>query len=521
VCDLCDEMGPKSKERFLEWKGKKNEAKSKSASSSQYTSVATAKSGQINVSGNADNQAVSHAELKAFGASLAADMRNMFAEMLQANTQPASSVVGQSSGDVISSGAQTASPQQAQGFDKDTDDVLRVNSLSDDGFDDEEEDDTQSVRSWDHKRRGAGSNGNEETESVLDEAEEEDSGPSSSNESEKYVQVITEIIAALDIEDAVKVPKSKSRIVSSRCKDQRAQALLPFDEHHIDTIDKVWGRDVASMRVYKKSTKDRYHLAEKDFDKYLRVSSVKDEYLVQELEKAGIKVHSRYPKLQDKNLAQLESKVGRIETQSQLGMACAISQSWMLQYLNTQLDKLDAVLKSGLGAEDYKSISEQVNLNSLKDVSVLAQDAAMDALDLQAREAAGAKWIRRSLWVDQTRWSTSLKAAIKQFPITGDGTLCGPLLKDKLESYRVTSKALDATRSVSATSGRGQKAGKRGGQVSGGPPPKQFKLNYDRPVWDGNVRGRGRGRGRPVGSFRGQSRGSGQATFAKPSTSTG
>ena len=78
-----------------------------------------------------------------------------------------------------------------------------------------------------------------------------------------------------------------------------------------------------------------------------------------------------------------------------------------------------------------------MDLASLVDVSILAQDAAMDALDLQAREAAEAKWIRRSLWVDQTAWPRMVKGAIKRFPIVGDGSICEPLLKEKLESYRL------------------------------------------------------------------------------------
>jgi hypothetical protein len=60
-------------------------------------------------------------------------------------------------------------------------------------------------------------------------------------------------------------------------------------------------------------------------------------------------------------------------------------------------------------------------LGLLKEVLVLTQDANMDNVDLQVWEAAEAKWVRRSIWVDQTKWAASLKGAIKQFPVMGMG----------------------------------------------------------------------------------------------------
>ena len=81
----------------------------------------------------------------------------------------------------------------------------------------------------------------------------------------------------------------------------------------------------------------------------------------------------------------------------------------------------------------------------MADISAMAQDAALDSLDLQVRKAAQAKQVRRSLWVDQTQWASSLKAAVKRFPTVGDGVICGPNLKDKLEAYRFNCKAMETT----------------------------------------------------------------------------
>ena len=230
------------------------------------------------------------------------------------------------------------------------------------------------------------------TESVLS-VDREEGNSLSTTESEDYVNSIGKIIATLQITDAVTTEKSKGRIVSSRCKDKKPQALLPFDVNHKAVIDSIWKKDPNHISLYKKSTKDRYKLVEDDYAKYLKVASVSDEYLVQELEKAGVKVQVRNPKLPDKNVATIESKVAHMETQSQLGMACAISQSWMLQYVSSQLNTLEKVLAKELSQDEIKSIYNQVDIKSVIDVTGLAQDAALDALDLQAREAAEAKWL--------------------------------------------------------------------------------------------------------------------------------
>lgn len=490
-CERCLQMGPRSSERLKAWLLTNKEADNV----------------VIMTDAPADNQAVTHADLKAFGTSIASEMQNMFKDMFKSLTQPGGSGVGCSSSGADRPEARAVTNQSSRDCGRDRD-VLVVHAEPDDNLDesgDSDGEDSRSVRSsWDYKRTNDPDN--EDNESVISVPREEGSSLSAT-ESEKYVNTMANLISTLDISDAVMTEKSKSRIVSSRCKDKGPQALLPFDANHISTIENVWKQDAGSISVYKKATKDRYKLVESFHDKYLKTARVQDEYLVQELERTGVKVQAKYPKLPTKEMASIETKVAQIETQSLLGISCAISQSWMLQYMTSQIEKLDRIMHNGLQADDYASITEQVSLKSLLDMSVLAQDAAMDSLDLQAREAAEAKFIRRSLWVEQTRWAPSLKTAIKHFPISGDGSLCGPQLKEKLEAYRVTSEALDASRMVSRSSSRYQGSTKRPKSTRREPSPK--KMRFDRSAsYSQSSRGKPRGRGR------------GNRTTSKPQTSS-
>ena len=370
----------------------------------------------------------------------------------------------------------------------------------------DDDDDSESVRSsWDYKRSNS-PDAEGETESVVLEREEGHS--LSSKETERYVDLITEIIDTLEISDAVKTKRKQSRISSSRCKDKGPQALLPIDEHHREVIDRVWNKDASAVSLYKKATRDRYKLKEEDFERYLRVGAVRDEYLVHELERSGVKVQNKNPRLKSKELAAIDSKAFHIETQSLLGMSCAISQSWMCQYVTEKIKQLDEVLANILPPSDYSDINAKVDLRKLADISVLAQDAAIDSLDLQARQAAQAKWIRRSLWVDQTSWAPSLKAAVKRFPTVGDGTICGPNLKDKLEAYCLTSKALQATSFAQKRSGSSKSARPSSGPM---PPPKCARFDRQSDYRPTN-KSRGRGRG---SSYRSHSKPSSSSTFSK------
>ena len=249
--------------------------------------------------------------------------------------------------------------------------------------------------------------------------------------------------------------------------------------------------------------------------KYL--TSVKDEYLVHELERANVKVQVKKPKLPNRELALVDNKAVRIEQQALLGISCSVTQSWMLQFLTSKLDKITKYCQQEMEPDQFHNFLTNCDLTSTQEVAVLAQDACLDMLDLQARQAAEAKWVRRSLWIDQTRWAPSIKTAVKRFPTVGDGSLCGPNLKDKLESYRLTSKALDVTASFTAPKRPNPQTYKRGRQDSNtGPQAKRPNQSFgDKnvgvPKW---TRPTGRGRGTGAGNTRAPLR-----TQNRPSTS--
>ena len=142
----------------------------------------------------------------------------------------------------------------------------------------------------------------------------------------------------------------------------------------------MWNKDASIVSLYKKSTRDRYKLKEEDFERYLKVGAVIDEYLVHELKRSRVRVQNKNPLLKNKELAATDNKACHIETQSLLGISCAVSQSWMCQYVTEKIKQFDRVLCNMLPPSDYKVINAKVDLKKLVDISVLAQDAAIDSL---------------------------------------------------------------------------------------------------------------------------------------------
>ena len=471
-CDLCAHMGPRSKERTLEWLKKAKKT----------------------------SNTVSFADLENFGKSLTSRFESLLSNILVPATPASSRVVGDgSNGAGQAAGVNPPMPGTSSGV------VQADRTRSAEIILEEDDDDDDEVRSsWDYKR---------DDRSVLDDLESipEDSAaaegaPLSGGESEHFVAALTKIINELSISDATTSDRSKSRIKSSRCADKGPQALLPFDVNHEEIVDRIWQKAPGEIPLYRKATKDRYKLTESAYEKYLRNAKVSDEYLIQELEKTGLKVQVRNPKLPNKDLAPIERKLSNIEIQAQLGMSCAVTQSWLMQYITSQISKIDVSLQAFLSPEDYAELNSKMDLKFLSEVSVLAQDAALDHLDLHARMAAEAKWSRRVLWVDQTRWAGTLKTSIKRFPTVGDGTLCGPQLKQKLESYRLTCKALEASANVTQN-----KRGRGTGQVKRDRPVAPQFQPSKRPAFDNRqptYRGRGRAGYSNRGGFRGAARGS-------------
>ena len=509
-CSLCSEMGKKSLERVRDWL-----SRSKSNNNNITTNRGVSQTPTI-----PQERMVSFSDLKEFGDSLKSFVADMFKDRVATTSQGASTVHGilaptHGPSSVMQSSKEAHSKDRVatSGYSE-----LSIHPNPDEELDDEEDDDDdeRSVRStWDYKRVGGPDVDEDDEIGSIAPSEKEEGEQLVFNQSEQYVNLMTELIETLEIDEAVRTSKVKSKITSSRCQDEKPKALLPFDDNHRQIIDNIWKVNPGDISISKKSTRGRYKMVEQDFDKYLCPSKVKDDYLVQELEKSGLKVLVKQPKIPNKLLSTIDGKVGKIENQSLIGMACSVSQSWMLQYVTSQVQKLDKILSQGMQPENYKALNDQVDLKKLADMSILAQDAALDSLDLQARQAAGSKWIKRAMWVDQTKWAGAIRDAVKQFPTTGDGTTCGPNLKAKLESYRLTSKALEASHFGGPSRGKGpSKRGRSSGPMrTSAPPSKRFRF-------DGNFQNdpsRGRGRGT---MSRGQPKRQAPSTFPKPSTSS-
>ena len=562
LCSLCVTMGPKSKERFLEW-ARKGESSSKSKKGKSQGN-----SGGESSQPTPQPQSLTQSDLLTFGKvlseSMASSMKSIFENFNPLLTPQQSSGLGtppgessagswhRTAGHSAPPGESTVGPTSTPtSSHRSPSGELSTGSLPPSakaggssgpkggsrsvrlalhdlpstppgpsqvelecdtpedptllGPDDDDDDGSvKSLRTWDNKRnKGLIDEDEEDMESVLDPEDKVEGAPLSAGETEKYVNTLTKVIEALEISDAKVENKSAGRIKSSRSKLHTPKALLPLDESHKETIDRIWKSNVADISTYKKVTRSRYKIVEDDYNKYMKYAEITDEHLVIELERSGVKVQVKKPKIPDKDLSHIEVRAKNIEMQSQLGMACAVTQSWFLQYLSEQIEKVECVLRAGLNPDDYKVISDQVDFKTMREVSSLAQDACMDQLDLQAREAANSKGIRRSLWLDQTKLNPAVKTKLKRQPTVGDGTLCGPQLKSVLEAYRLTLKALDASETghVSKSSGNPNKR-PRGGGRGGGPPAKLMRLNFGRMGQFGRGRGglRGFGRGGSSGA---------------------
>jgi hypothetical protein len=337
--------------------------------------------------------------------------------------------------------------------------------------------------------------------------------------SERFVTALSNAIKDLSIEGAETVAPSGSSLRSTRSQGKKAGAKVPLRPEHCDIVKKVWDIDPTSLRAYKNETRNRYisSISQPDVDKYLKTASL-DEHLSHELQRCGVKLESKKLKHPDKALAPIEMGLKKIEVGGRLGIACAVTQSWLIEHAAHQLSSLGDALKASLSPDDFKALSEKTKFDQIAEALVMAQDAALDTLDIQLRGVAQATSMRRSMWLEQTSWSPAIKGEVKRYPISGDGTFCGPKLKSTLESLRLTAKEVVAAESFSISRKRPfhQDSGR------GGPLAK--KMAFNRPQILPNFQG-GRGRsayrpsrgGRPYGQpGRGAYSGSKQLNSFKP-----
>jgi hypothetical protein len=403
-------------------------------------------------------------------------------------------------------------------------DVLNVDTDEEGEFkeDDEEGEDEDShsqVSSWNYKRQNRDQS-ECYAESVIDDDQDKNIKvePTSGKEEKataRFVAALTNAIKDLNIDEAETSEGVVSSLMSTRCSGKKASAQVPFKKEHIELVDKIWDKDPADLGVYKKETVDRYRVTETHYKKYLQRAKL-DTHLVHELQRCGIKM-AKKPRLPDKVLAPIEAKLKSIEMQGQLGISCAVSQSWLIEHASTQILKLQGILKDCLSEKDYDGLIDKVNIDNIRESLVMAQDGALDTLDLQLREVANATMLRRTMWLDNTSWSDAIKNEVKRFPISGEGSLCGPKLKDTLESLRLTSKALDAAEAVPNVSAKKDNRKRGLSQGGGGGPAKKMHFNANRMYDRGNRGGshgfsRGRGNSGYAGSHN-LSSGSGRSGF--------
>ena len=92
---------------------------------------------------------------------------------------------------------------------------------------------------------------------------------------------------------------------------------------------------------------------------YLKIGAVKDEYLAHELEKMGVKVQTRNPRLKNKEMAAIDTKAYNIETQEFVGYV--MCNSSILDLPVRKIKQLDGVLCTSLLPSDYNDINAYVD----------------------------------------------------------------------------------------------------------------------------------------------------------------
>ena len=339
-------------------------------------------------------------------------------------------------------------------------------TVQDDEDDLEEENDASRVSSWNFKRRRVEDSDEIGPNDSVSQAGcsgsvpvELDGNSSVSRSNSDYVDVLTKMIASLDIQKAVLEKRAHADITSSRVQERAPKVLLPLADSHKEIISKVWERDSSSLAVFKQSLTERYHLVEQDFESFCKMGSL-DKILVHALRRGGVPTTTvkgksePMPKLPSSDSTRLEQRAWKIERQSLAGLACSSVQSWLLEYLTQRVEMLDTYLKENFETV-YDRIVTETGIDVIPKTIVLAQDAALDQMDLWARAAANAKAQRRLLWLQPSQWSKQLKDQVMRFPVES-GLVCGSRLGSTLEEFKTFDETLERVEATPSVRGRGR-----------------------------------------------------------------
>jgi hypothetical protein len=193
-----------------------------------------------------------------------------------------------------------------------------------------------------------------------DEGEGKEVGPV-----EVYTSIITKLIQKVEISGAkVDIPV-EAEITSSRTRDKGPRVSLPFSREHRRMIDSVWKTDPGKkVPMFKSNTKARYYIAEPDRVACLSAPSKPDGVLAQELWRniPGSKFKIKKPRLPDKEPQKVDAALKKLEKQAAVALGTIVTQSWLLQYANTQLIKFCDLLVASSTAEQFKEMNEAVTL---------------------------------------------------------------------------------------------------------------------------------------------------------------
>ena len=329
----------------------------------------------------------------------------------------------------------------------------------------DEEQSNLSTNRWDFKRRryqnqdseGEGSYigpddsvsnvGSQQHDKYDDEDEDEVVDKTSSRDDMKYNLTINKVIDSLHIAGADPGLQKSAMITSSRVKPKSTRPSLPFADDHREKVDQVLGRSGKSAAAYKLDVKNRYRIADSDFNTYVTAPSQLDPFLKFQLRRTlGSKFKPEKPKIPQKEDQNVENVLRKVEQGAAIGLAAGVSQSWLLEYAIDQLSKVSDFVDNHLPTEVKKDFDKSVDLSTLRDAVGFAQDASMDILDLEARQLNHAKTGRRHLWMSYTKWDQSVKTAVLKVPVNkSEGFLCGPSLKQDLKAYKIANEFLADT----------------------------------------------------------------------------